>query len=262
MRLIQKMSSFYMWGSWNQKKRRARPTLQSKYMVKVNGDFGCVVCPHHTPVLCLLLLTLLFPSPLSWWETGRCWITGELVGNPARELFGWTRHEVRRDHEIKTLHFSSGPLWALFLSLPWLSFFCPHWHLSVFGHGFHSHFPCSPGGWLPFSTRAFIINSELTFPARLISLEPGLFNKDLTSQISPFLASCDAFSAHHVSVRREVNTVNHSIILGTLFPWLLWYNTPAFPSTFWEALSLFLCLSSHEKWSNGSAPCFLSSLYT
>lgn len=75
-------------------------------MVKVVGDLGCWLYHPSKSVLCSLLLTPLFPSTLSWWQTGRCWIRDEVVGKPVRRLFWWTRHEMRRDDELLNLTFS------------------------------------------------------------------------------------------------------------------------------------------------------------
>lgn len=106
---------------------------------------------------------------------------------------------MRRDGEILNLTFSHD------LSGHCFSASCPHGHLPVLGHGLYSHSPRSHGWCLSFSTLAFIIHSEFIFLARLISFDQDPF-KDLKSQISPFLASSDAFSAHHLSVLSR----NHS----------------------------------------------------
>lgn len=128
------------------------------------------------------------------------------------------------------------------------------WHLPVFGHGLYSH--------SPFSTPGFYLNSEITSPARLISSDQDPCKDSLNSQISPFLASSDAFCAHQMSVlcRDQYSGLLH--YLGTFLPWLLWHSTPGLLSTFSHARSLFLCSSSNEKWWNGSTPHLLSSLCT
>ena len=98
----------------------------------------------------------------------------------------------------------------------WLPFLCPllkNCHFSVFGDGLHSHFSCSHGWCLPFSTLAFIIYSEFTSPARLIfsDLDP-LKDTFLTHKSHPF-SHLLMFSVPTIWVfSAGINTGNHSIV--------------------------------------------------
>lgn len=166
---------------------------------------------------------------------------------------------MRRDDELLNLAFFSWPLWALF-SVSCAALFGTHWHLPVLDPGLHSHPPRSHG-WCPsFSTLAFIIDSEFTFSARLISFNQDPC-KDLNSQISPFLASTEAFSAHDRSVLSRIhsklfcyswNTLTlASVTQHTWFPFYLLKGSFSFP---WLILQWKMIQWSH--------PWLVSSLYT
>lgn len=164
---------------------------------------------------------------------------------------------MRRDGEILNLTFSHDLSGHCF-SVSCAALFCPHWHLPVLGHGPYSHSPWSHGWCLSFSTLAFIIHSESIFPARLISFDQDPF-KDLKSQISPFLASSDAFSAHHLSVlsRKHSKLFHYSWNTLTLASVTqhTWFSFHLFKGSF--PFPLLILQWNMIKWSH-SMTCFLT----
>lgn len=151
----------------------------------------------------------------------------------------WNEEESKDSKPLLPLTISLGVVSPSPMQLPFFRPVLKQWHLPVFGRGLYSH--------STFSTPGFHLNSEITSPARLISSDQDPCKDSRNSQISPFLASSDAFCAHQMSVlcRNQYSGLLH--YLGIFLPWLLWHSTPGLLLPF---SMLFLFSFAHPPMKN------------